>query len=73
MFGKKKSKSQDRIVYDPEEKTPVIHCSICNGEQVGGLKDNATGRFEEIMLIRNGEDLEKFEKLVGKTGISKEY
>lgn len=73
MFGKKKSRIPERISYDPEKKTPVIRCSICSGEQVGGLKDKATGHFEELMLIKDDRDLEIFRQLVGTESIGKEY
>ena len=73
MFGKKKQPSGRTVSYDPAEKTPVIHCSICNGEQVGGLKDIKTGRIEEIMVIRSAQDLEVFKRIVGKDEIPKEY
>lgn len=46
--------------YDKENKKPVIKSSICNGEQVAGFKDIHTGKMEEIMLIKNKTDLEKF-------------
>ena len=39
---------------------PVIKCSICTGEQVAGFLDKETGKFEDIMLIMNEKDLEKF-------------
>ena len=71
MFGKRKPKEQ--LVFDPKEKTPVIRCSICNGEQVGGLKDVRTGQYEEVMLIRGSEDLKRFEELTGRTDIPREY
>ena len=71
MFGKRKQKEQ--LSFDPTEKTPVIRCSICSGEQVGGLKDVRTGQFEEVMLIRGSEDLKRFEELTGMTDIPKEY
>lgn len=73
MFGRKKQKNPERIIYDREVKTPVIRCSICNGEQVGGLKDRLTGVFEEIMVIRSEADLAAFREMVGKTDIPKEY
>ena len=75
MFWNKreKKKETEEIVYDPSEKTPVIRCSICTGEQVGGLKEIGTGHFEEIMLIRQSADLKTFMKLVGREDIPKEY
>ena len=71
MFGRKKA--PETVTYDPKKQTPVIHASICTGEQVGGLKDIQTGRFEEIMVIRGNDDLEKFRKMVGREEIPKEY
>ena len=71
MFGKKKT--LEIIQYNKEKKMPVLRCSICNGEQVAGLKDRQTGVFEEIMLIRNAHDLDVFRKMVGVQDIPKEY
>ena len=65
MFGKKKT--LEIIQYNKEKKMPVLRCSICNGEQVAGLKDRQTGAFEEIMFIRNAEDLAKFREQYGIT------
>ena len=71
MFFKKK-KIQGS--YDHESKKPVIRASICTGEQVAGFKDLHTGTFEEIMLIRNAEDLAMFKERYGIEGdIEKMY
>ena len=71
LFGKKKTV---RVLdYDRNEKTPVIHCSICNGEQVAGFKDRATGRFVEAALIRDERELDAFLKHYGLKEIKKEY
>ncbi|MBQ1312676.1 MAG: aspartate dehydrogenase [Blautia sp.] len=70
MFGKKKVK---KLEYDPGEKYPVIRCSICNGEQVAGLRNRKTGDFEEVMLIRGTEDLLAFQEMAGTEDIGKEY
>ena len=60
--------------YDMENKKPVIKASICNGEQVAGFKDIHTGKIEEVMLIKNPQDLEEFKAMYGITGeITKEY
>ena len=59
--------------YDKENRKPVIKCSICNGEQVAGVKDIHTGKFEEIMLIKNDRDLDAFMQLYDVKDISKEY
>ena len=60
--------------YDKVTQKPVIKASICNGEQVAGFKDIRTGKMEEIMLIKNAADLEKFKSMYGIEGeITKEY
>lgn len=60
--------------YDKENKKPVIKSGICTGEQVAGFKDIHTGKIEEIMLIKNPEDLEKFKGMYGiEEEIVKEY
>lgn len=73
MFGKKSDIKTDIKQYDKNDWKPVIKCSICNGEQVAGFKDVHTGRFEEIMLIRNNDDLTAFKKRYGLMDVSKEY
>lgn len=69
MFGRKKIQKS----YDPREKKPVLKCSICNGEQVAGFKDLHTGKFEEVMLIKDAGDLDKFMKMYGIEKVTKEY
>lgn len=69
MFKKKKTK----LSYDKENQIPALKCSICNGEQVAGFKDIRTGKFEEIMLIRNDKDLSDFRELYGISAIEKIY
>lgn len=69
MFRKKSKKLQ----YDKENQVPVLKCSICNGEQVAGFKDIHTGKFEEVMFIRNQTDLDSFKELYGVENIGKEY
>jgi hypothetical protein len=72
MFWKKKT--IENKSYDPEKETPILHCSICNGEQIAGFKNKETGHFKEIILIRNDSDLELFRQEYGITGdIEKEY
>lgn len=68
---KKKTKVQS---YDRENQKPVIKASICNGEQIAGFKDIHTGKMEEVMLIKNPADIEKFSVIYGITEeITKEY
>ena len=58
MFGKRKR--LDATPYDKSGKIPVIRSSICTGEQVAGFKDIVSGKFEELMLIRDEKDLSEF-------------
>lgn len=73
MFGIRKKKRQP--VYDWTGKVPVIRSSICTGEQTAGFKDEASGRFEEVMLIRNDADYQEFLRQYGVTEdqIRREY
>lgn len=67
-------KKKTKLQYDDRIQKPVIKASICNGEQVAGFKDIHTGKFEEVMLIRNSEDLEKFKAMYDiQREIEKEY
>jgi hypothetical protein len=73
MFGKKSTQPQPQVQYDKEHQKPVLHCSICTGEQVAGFKDLRTGKFEDVMLIRTDKDLAAFKAMYGVSEISKEY
>lgn len=66
---KKEQKKDEEVPFSPESHKPVIRSSICTGEQVAGFKNLHTGRFTEVMLIRNHEDIEEF---IQKYGISRE-
>lgn len=71
MFGRKKKKCS----YDRENLRPVIRSSICTGEQVAGFRNIHTGKFSEVMLIRDGGDLEEFLKIydIAEADVAKEY
>lgn len=66
-------KKQTALSYDRENQKPVIKCSICNGEQVAGFKDIRTGKFEEIMFIRDNADLREFMERYALDKVEKEY
>lgn len=72
FFGKNKITVKS---YDKEKEIPVIHASICTGEQVAGFRSIETGKFTEIMLLKDKEDLEKFLKTyaIDPADIKKEY
>lgn len=72
MFGRKK-KDIPLVEYNPETMKPIIKCSICNGEQVAGFKDKASGRFIEVMLLSCDADLESFKKMYNLSEVTKEY
>ncbi|MDE7479260.1 MAG: aspartate dehydrogenase [Lachnospiraceae bacterium] len=71
MFKKKTQKQ--KASYDKENQIPIMKCSICNGERVAGFKDIHTGKFEEVMFIRNDNDLEEFKEMYGVDTVGKEY
>ena len=56
MFWKRKR--PNRISFDKTGKIPVIRSSICTGEQTAGFRDTASGKFEEVMLLRSDADLQ---------------
>lgn len=61
MFRKK----QEKKSYDKENLRPIIRASICTGEKVAGFKDINTGKFMEVMLIRDHKDLYEFKEMYG--------
>ena len=48
------------IEYDKDNLKPVIRSSICTGEKVAGFQDVNTGKFTEVMMIRDNKDLDEF-------------
>lgn len=58
MFGRRKKTVVS--TYDKSGKIPVIRSSICTGEKVAGFKDPVSGKFDEMMLIRDNRDLSEF-------------
>jgi hypothetical protein len=57
MFFKKKEKKE---YYDKENLVPILMVSICTGETVAGFEDKRNKKFNEVMLIRNDNDLKEF-------------
>lgn len=70
MFGKKKKLKAE---FDRENQKPVLRCSICTGEKVAGFKNIHTGKFEEVMLIRNDKELDVFKAMYELDDVAKEY
>ena len=75
IFGFKKSKSAKTAEksYDRDNLEPIVRCSICTGEQVAGFKNIRSGKFEEVMLIRDQSDLDIFKRMYGILDMKKEY
>ena len=65
LFGRK---TESRELYDASVLTPVIRSSICTGEKTAGFRENETGRFREVMLIRTQADLDAFRAQYGIRG-----
>ena len=61
MFRREKKSSG----YDRETKNPAMRISIWTGEKVAGFRDKASGKFTDVMLIRNERDLSEFCKEYG--------
>ncbi len=76
LFQKKNQKNElkfKKLEYDKENQKPILKCSICNGEQVAGFKDNRTGKFHEVMFIRDEKDLQTFKDMYDLDEVVKEY
>lgn len=75
IFPKKKSNFKNTFPadFDRQLYKPVLKCSICTGEQVAGFKNLTTGKFEEVMLIRNEKELASFKEQYGISELGKEY
>ena len=73
MFWKRRKPAS--IAFDKTGKIPVIRSSICTGEQVAGFKDPVNGKFDDLMLIRNSNDLAEFLALfqVDESDIQREW
>jgi len=74
MF-KRKTIQLPNLPYDCQKQKPIIRASICTGEQVAGFKDRVTGKFTEVMLIKDVDDLNTFLRLynIQPSEITKEY
>ena len=60
LFGRRKEPEPEATVFDPAIYEPVIRASICTGERVACMRERATGKLQELMLIRTEDDLAAF-------------
>ncbi len=65
MFGRGRKPAVP--AYDTSGKIPVIRASICTKERVAGFKDEKTGKFDELALLRSEADLRAFLRQYGLT------
>lgn len=74
MFGKKSSgAAKAKKDYDKENTEPVIRCSICTGERTAGFRDLRSGKFTDVALIENDDDLRNFMETYGLESVKKIY
>ncbi len=65
FFHKKSGRKKAVLKFDREKQIPVIRSSICTGEKTAGFKNLETGKFEDVMLIRQEKDMQEFLELYG--------
>ncbi|MBQ9269393.1 MAG: aspartate dehydrogenase [Oscillospiraceae bacterium] len=66
-------KRKQGIRFDPETQEPVVRRSICTGEMTVGLLDRRSGRFSELMLVRNQQELKDVCRQLGVADIRTIY
>ena len=59
LFGRK-TPEPELPPFDLEDCEPVIRASICTGEKVACMREKASGKLHEVMLIRSEKDLAAF-------------
>ena len=62
IFRKKTTPEVPSILpeFPPEQFEPVVRASICTGEKTACMRDRATGKLHEIMLVRTDADMDLF-------------
>lgn len=58
-------KSAGKPAYDPARQQIAVRKSICTGEMTVGFVDRQTGKFTDVMMVRDQRELEAFCKSVG--------
>lgn len=67
MLFRHKKETAAPVAFDPATQEPMLKASICTGETVAGFRQRGNGRFDEVMLIRDEDDLKHFMDLYGLT------
>ena len=58
-------KKSSRLPFDPETQEIVVRKSICTGEMTVGYVEKTNGKFHELMLVKNQQELTAFCKKLG--------
>ena len=69
VFRRKK----EPVRFDPASQEPAVRKSICTGEMTVGFLDKKTGKFQDLMTVRNQKELEAFCRDVGAKEIKTIY
>ena len=64
LFGRK-TPEPELPPFSAEDFEPVIRASICTGEKVACMRDKASGKLHEIMVIRTEADRAAFCRCYG--------
>lgn len=64
---------KETVPFDPATQYAVIRSSICTGEKVAGFRNKETGKFREVMFVRNDRDIERFQLIYGLDTVETEY
>ena len=73
MLGFKRKEKLPEVNFDPTTQKAVIRSSICTGEKTVGFKDIKTGKYIDVMFVRNELDIEKFKKAYGIDKVEVDY
>ena len=62
LFGKLHDRQKETMTsqFPPDVYKPILRKSICSGETTAGFKNLKTGKYTEVMLIREEKDLKQF-------------
>ncbi len=55
-------RKKPKVRFDPNTQEPAILKSICTGEMTAGLIDKSTGKFQDLMNVK---DEDEFKKILG--------
>lgn len=65
MFGFFRKDKIPNVNFDPTTQRVAVKASICTGEKTIGFVDIKTGKYTEIMYVRNDMEIQAFMKKYG--------